>query len=441
MIERSFWSKERAALKALDAVALKRGSDKPWNAPRRGAAMTMQLQPTAAAADAPCDPSRPVPRVVLEARLRSLQAWMVEQGLQALVVFGHGSALAMATRSHGNLRYLLDWDAEYAQSVLVLPAQGAPTLAIGNVFSVMRAREQVWISDVRFGKGPGLAKEVLALLPSGANRVGLVGREEIPMAVWDGLAAAGASGWIDCSPELARRRAIKDAVEIAYHREAGRICDEIFERLGPALRAGKAVFQIQAELEHHARSRGCELCKTWLTVAPIPDRCRYTRDENYHVPQEGDQVLLGIMLILHGHWGHAIRTGAIGRSNPDAERIFARVTAMHTAMFDGLRPNAEISTVGNAGVVPAEEGVFQFRSGHALGHSYEDPAGTSEFPQPYEAGQVIGRPALVQAGMLFELHPNLFIRDVGAASIGDMVLVTEQGADYLTTFPRHLLIF
>lgn len=401
--------------------------------------MTMQVQPIAAAVA--CDPARPVPRAVLEARLSSLQAWMVERGLQALVVFGHGSALAMATRSHGNLRYLLDWDAEYAQSAMVLPAQGAPSLVVANVFSVMRAREQAWISDVRFGKGPGLAKEVIGLLPAGASRVGIVGREEIPLAVWDELVNAGASGWIDCSPELARRRATKDAIEIAYHREAGRICDEIFERLGPALHTGKAVFQIQAELEHHARSRGCELCKTWLTVAPVPDRCRYSRDENYNVPREGDQVLLGIMLILHGHWGHAIRTGAIGRSTPDAERIFAQVAAMHAAMFDSLRPNAEISAVGNAGVVPAEEGVFQFRSGHALGHSYEDPAGTSDFPQPYEGARAAGKPALAQAGMLFELHPNLFIENVGAASIGDMVLVTEQGAEYLTTFPRHLLIF
>jgi Xaa-Pro aminopeptidase len=178
-----------------------------------------------------------------------------------------------------------------------------------------------------------------------------------------------------------------------------------------------------------------------LTVAPVPDRCRYSRDENYNVPQEGDQVLLGIMLILHGHWGHAIRTGAIGRASAAAERIFARVEAMHTAMFESLRPNTDISVVGDAGVVPAEKGLFQFRSGHALGHSYEDPAGTSEFPQPYEGVRLSAKPAVVQAGMVFELHPNLFIENVGAASIGDMVLVTDHGAEYLTKFPRHLLIF
>lgn len=392
----------------------------------------------AAAAEAVCGP---VPRAVLEDRLRSLQQWMTAQAIEALVMFGHGSALAMATRSHGNLRYLVDWDADYAPSVLVLPARGRPALVVASVFSAQWAREQGWIPEVRFAKGPAMIRAVASLLPAGAGRIGLVGRDEIPFALWSELAALGAADWIDCTPELVRRRAIKDATEIAYHRAAAGICDEMFERLGPALRSGKAVFQIQAELEHHARSRGAELARTWLTVGPVPDRCRFGRDENLNVPQPGDQVLLGIMVLLHGHWGHAIRTGAIGRPSPAAERIFADVEGLHAAMYDALRPGADLAVVGNAGVVPARDGVFQFRSGHAIGHSYEDPAGTGEFPQPYEGTQPPPQPARAQPGMLFELHPNLFIANVGAASIGDMVLVTDDGRDMLTTFPRHLLIF
>ena len=85
------------------------------------------------------DTSRPVPHAVLERRLASLQAWMSEQGLAAMVVFGHGSALAMATKSHGNLRHLIDWDADYAQSALVLPATGAPALAVGGIATVLTA--------------------------------------------------------------------------------------------------------------------------------------------------------------------------------------------------------------------------------------------------------------------------------------------------------------
>ncbi len=90
------------------------------------------------------------------------------------------------------------------------------------------------------------------------------------------------------------------------------ICDRMFEQLGPALHSGLTVADIQSDLEKIGRQHGCEYCDTWLTVRPIADRCRYLADENTNIPQPGDQVLLGIMLILHGHWGHAIRTGSLG---------------------------------------------------------------------------------------------------------------------------------
>jgi Xaa-Pro aminopeptidase len=40
--------------------------------------------------------------------------------------------------------------------------------------------------------------------------------------------------------------------------------------------------------------------------------------------------------------------------------------------------------------------------------------------------------------MLFEVHPNLFVEGYAGASIGDMVLVTEQGPELLTQHPRDL---
>jgi Xaa-Pro aminopeptidase len=41
--------------------------------------------------------------------------------------------------------------------------------------------------------------------------------------------------------------------------------------------------------------------------------------------------------------------------------------------------------------------------------------------------------------MLFELHPNLFVQGVGGACVGDMVVVTAEGNEALTKFPRGLI--
>jgi len=50
-------------------------------------------------------------------------------------------------------------------------------------------------------------------------------------------------------------------------------------------------------------------------------------------------------------------------------------------------------------------------------------------------------PIKIQNGMLFELHPNLFIPNEAAGVIGDMVLVNEEGFEILNKFPRQLIIW
>jgi Xaa-Pro dipeptidase len=388
------------------------------------------------------DISLGVPPDVLASRIKSLQDWGQQNGFDALVVFGQGSVLGTATRSHGNLRYLLDWDGDAAASALVLPIAGLPSLVVANIFAQMRGREFKLLADVRFGRGSSFASAIADLLPQGAKRVALAGRDEIPFAIWEPLAANGAASWITCDAELARRRAIKDGLQVAFHRRAAAICDLMFEQLGPALHSGLTVADIQAELEKIGRQHGCEYCDTWLTVRPIADRCRYLAEENANVPQPGDQVLLGIMLILHGHWGHAIRTGSLGTPSAAANDVFKMVEDMHTGMLKHLQPGADLRDVGGAGIAkdPSLGSHFQFRGGHALGLSYEDPIGSAEFPQPYDpTAKIPTEPRIVKPGMLFEIHPNLFIDGVAGASIGDMALVTEEGPELLTNHPRYLL--
>jgi Xaa-Pro dipeptidase len=388
------------------------------------------------------DISLGVPPDVLANRIKSFQEWGRQNGFDALVVFGQGSVLGTATRSHGNLRYLLDWDADAAASALVLPIAGLPSLVVANIFAQMRGRECKLLADVRFGRGPSFASAIADLLPQGTKRVALAGRDEIPFAIWEPLTSNGAASWIACDAELARRRAIKNGLQVAFHRRAAAICDLMFEQLGPALHSGLTVVDIQAELEKIGRQHGCEYCDTWLTVRPVADRCRYLAEENANVPQLGDQVLLGIMLILHGHWGHAIRTGSLGAPSAAATEVFKMVENMHIGMLRHLQPGEDLRDVGEAGIAkdPGLGNHFQFRGGHALGLSYEDPIGSAEFPQPYDpTAKIPTEPLIVKPGMLFEIHPNLFIDGVAGASIGDMALVTEEGPELLTKHPRHLL--
>src|ERR1700722_15685658 len=130
------------------------------------------------------DTSNGVPADILASRMKSLQDWGRQNGFDALVVFGQGSVLGTATRSHGNLRYLLDWDGDAAASALVLPIVGLPSMVVANIFGQMRGRESKLLVDVRFGRGPSFASAITDLLPQGTKRVALAGRDEITFAIW-----------------------------------------------------------------------------------------------------------------------------------------------------------------------------------------------------------------------------------------------------------------
>ncbi|MBP0495706.1 M24 family metallopeptidase [Pararoseomonas indoligenes] len=389
-----------------------------------------------------------VPAEILAARQASLQEWMAAEGLGAMVVFGQGSSAGTATRSHGNLRYLADWDSEPAPSALVLPRTGPPHLITASVFARLMAEDTRRFATAVLGKGAAFARAILHALGH-AERVCITGRDEIPLGIWETLAAAGARDWLDCTAEFAKRRMVKDAVQISFHRRAAAICDSMFEALGPLAYSGRSAWQMQVALEALAKDRGAEYCKTWLTVAPAAGRCHFWRDENARIPQLGDQVLLGIMVLLNGHWGHALRTAHMGQPGEAARAMFATVERMYDGMFALMRPGAPLRDVNTPfdtefracmeRLGDPEE--FRFRSGHALGHSYEDPIGTAEFPQPYDAAPALpGPPLLLQPGMLFELHPNLFVPGIAGASIGDMVLIREDGPEVLTRFPRRLAV-
>lgn len=71
---------------------------------------------------------------------------------------------------------------------------------------------------------------------------------------------------------------------------------------------------------------------------PAAEYCHFRREECQRVPQIGDQVLVGIYLLYHGHWAHALRMGTYGAPSPAQQRAFDIVLEMENAGLEALRP-------------------------------------------------------------------------------------------------------
>ncbi|MEE9248862.1 MAG: M24 family metallopeptidase, partial [Dehalococcoidia bacterium] len=79
--------------------------------------------------------------------------------------------------------------------------------------------------------------------------------------------------------------------------------------------------------------------------------------------------------------------------------------------------------------------LFNHRTGYSIGIG---------FPPGWGEGQIMdikpNDPRPLEAGMTFHLTPALFIPDVAGPGFSETVLVTESGAEPLTTFPREFII-
>lgn len=384
-------------------------------------------------------------------RLKRAEDEVARRNLAALVVFAWGSALGQSTRSHGHMRYLTGWDSQRFQSVLVIVPDRRPLLLVSNQGASLTARETIRFCDVSFSSPANLGAAIRGFLESNsqaaARQIGVVGRSEMPIVLWEGLTLSDGA-WTDFTPVLNEWRVIKDAHQIGRHRISAGVCDHLFAKLPQLLHSGANLFSIRASLQAEAARQGAEYCDLWLTVAKQAQRELLFKVEMQHVPEKGDQVLCGIALTVDGYWGHAIRSGNMGRGSSRHVFFFESLRKTYDVALSELKPGKDLAELDLdmkrtlAAEIPDFEdtSVFsRFRYAHGLGFSYEDPIVSDAFPQPYLAG-TRARSLLAQPGMLIEIHPNLFHATQGGAALGDMVVVTDTGCEALTKFSLDFAI-
>jgi Xaa-Pro aminopeptidase len=326
--------------------------------------------------------------------------------------------------------------------------------------SLLFAKETLCFEDIRAvpkSKTAQKTAEIVNSIINGNKRVGYIGREETPAPFYEFLTKSTEGiEWVDANNIIDEQRIVKDALQIAFHQYSAEVCDAMFETLTREISKGKRGYQLQADMEHTARYMGCEYASSFLSIGPVADRPRYSPLECDRVPQRGDQILAALFVIYQGHWGHAIRTGTLGSPSRDQSKVFDIVLEMEEAALGRMKPGVELSEVWMASERVLYENYpdardlnwYWLKTGHSLGLDYNDPVLSDAFPNPYSLSSkdIINKnpdvqSVRIQEGMLFELHPNLFVPDTAAGVIGDMVLVSESGPEILNRFPRQLLQF
>ena len=147
--------------------------------------------------------------------------------------------------------------------------------------------------------------------------------------------------------------------------------------------------------------------------------------------QAGDVLVTGAGAPVWGYLSELERTMVIGDPISQQEELFAHMLALQDLALGAIRPGRVCSDVDRAVRAYFEEHelwpYWRHHTGHAIGLRYHEG--------PFLDS---GDDTEIRAGMVFTVEPGLYSPELGGFRHSDTALVTEEGIEILTYYPRDL---
>jgi len=253
---------------------------------------------------------------------------------------------------------------------------------------------------------------------------------------------------VSAEPVISALRERKTAGEVASMREAIRHTQEIFGLVAGFVRPDRTEKEIaafmQAEVERRGIGFGWERthCPSVFT-GPGGAEAHYgptdTPVERGHVLNMDFGVKVGGYVSDMQRTFYVLESGATA-APPDVQRGFDTVVAAVEQAKRAIRPGVEgreIDAVARRLIVEAGYDEYPHGLGHQVGRFAHD--GTALLGPTWE--KYAGKPfKKLEPGMVFTIEPRLTVPDRGVCTIEEMVLVTEEGCEWLSTPQKQLVL-
>lgn len=386
-----------------------------------------------------------LPIALLHQRLSTGRELLARHGLDAIVAFSAPRGLAAATQTSGNIGWFTSFTPMWAPSMLVITAADAVIVAPGKNEARLFNTRIGGLYEVEIAGPQGLVAHASAIAHANRWRVGVAGADEMTTK----LAATFASSFprmVRIDPILQAMRLERDPTETALHRRASEISDAMVARaFAYAAEPDATPARLMAEVEHAGRRLGADVSRLWLSTGPAPPVTYFEMFELPPTIAPGDRVQLGTMVSYEGYFAQGLRIGSRGHPAPELADAAARLVDIQDAALAALvpgRPVHELVDLIEARIdamcpFTRDSDPFRFQSCHGLGLDYSEP-GLAEALSPRRDKARDATGPLLRPGQVFEIHPNFTLPGLGHVCAGDVAVVTETGAEWLTRFPRGI---
>ena len=272
-------------------------------------------------------------------------------------------------------------------------------------------------------------------LPEGAGRVGF-DDATLPVRAHAKLTEAlPAVELVAAGGMVEALRAIKDDLEIARIRGAAQLADEALQEVLEQGLVGRTEREVAFALEVAMRKRGAEELSFGSIVASGESGALPHADpRDVRIPPD---VLVTIDWGARheGYCSDCTRTFATGAAIGDeAREVYALVQRAQQAALDAVRPGPtgqELDAIARD-IIDAAGHAEHF--GHGLGHG----VGLAVHEGPRLSRR--GGDAALEAGNVVTVEPGVYLPGNLGVRIEDLVVVTADGHDVLSTLPKDLQV-
>jgi Xaa-Pro aminopeptidase len=289
--------------------------------------------------------------------------------------------------------------------------------------------------------------EALATLPAKNGRLGTIGEGVMPRAVREAVAAAAPTTVLLDAPVDALRL-VRTTEEVAMHARAAAISDAMHARAMDLARQPQTTpADIMTGVEYEGRRHGADLSSLWLATGEKPPTTYFELFELNPAIGPNDRIQLGTTLSYEGHYAQSLRIGVRGKPSRALQDCAQRLIGMQDEVLSLMQPGIPMHAIVDTleALIDADcpyarkADPFRFQSCHALGVNYSEPAYATALSPDRDRGRD-GEGPLLAENMVFEIHPNYTLPELGHVCAGDMAVVTATGAKWLTTSPRGLTL-
>ena len=233
--------------------------------------------------------------------------------------------------------------------------------------------------------------------------------------------------------QLNSMRNIKSEEELEKLREAARLADYAVEVGCNAIEEGKTELEILMAIEFELKKKGAEKMAFDTMVLSGPKTASPHGNPGNRKIKKGDFVLFDLGVVYQGYCSDITRTVAFGEPTDAQREIYETVRKAEQAAVDSVRPGVKAMEIDEAARNVIEQAgygsYFTHRVGHGLGisvHEYPSVTGTNEL--------------VLEEGMVFTIEPGIYHPGITGVRIEDDVVVTADGVEVLTKFPKELQI-